>query len=289
MEHHYSQSVKGATPFLCFEVVHKENLQKQVGAAIFGPPGQAQTDATYSELSSGSQRPKYVCVELRRFVLLEEEGKNSESFILSRILQKLTHLGVDRVISYADPNQLRDSHPDGKHTGLIYRAVGFHFKKEAGPTKAIIMAEDFLEDGKTFKKGRRLPIRNLDQYQNFPVYPTSPDNGLDNLSQQVRLDWLTAARQFDANCKKCKEERQKTGYGCDRHARATRWMARTTGKMVYVIKTEQYLTSLSIRLRHALTTGSAVKEAEDGKILYIKDLHRGMPYFGSPKETKWTK
>jgi hypothetical protein len=255
-KHHYSHSVQGITPFLSFEIVRKEDHQQQIGAAIFGAPGQTQTEQKYGEYAGSKQewRPKYVAVELRRFVLIDELPKNSESWLLSRLLQKLTHLGVDRIISYADPNQQREEHPDGKHTGLIYRAMGFHKVKAAGKTKAIMMLKDYTEDRKTFKKGRRLPIRNIDQYQNFRVKDKS------SLDPKIKIDWETAKRKD----------------------KAVVWTERSTGRSVYVIKTEEYLTSLSKRLRNALKVGAAQFESEEGKILYIKDLRTGMPYFETP-------
>lgn len=270
-EHHYSHSVKGITPFLCFEVVLKLNLQKQIGAIIFGAPGQIQTERKYGEYPNGKQisRPKYVAVELRRLVLLDEIPKNGESYIIGRLIQMLKHLGVDRIISYADPNQKREEHPDGMHSGLIYRASGFHKIKEAGNTKAIIMLEDF----NGFSKGRRLPIRNLDQYKNFrvddlgsPVSPNKPpqEKHLSELDLKIRLDWEKAIRDGDAVV----------------------WQDRSGGKVTFVIKTEPYLTSLSKRLREALKNNKAKMESEKGKILYIKDLKPKMPYFETPRKAK---
>jgi hypothetical protein len=258
-EHHYSHSVKGITPFMSFEVVLKDDFQKQVGAAIFGMPGQTQTERKYGEYSASKQetRPGVIAVELRRLVLLDELPKNSESFLLGRMLQKLATLGVERVISYADPNQKRPEHPDGKHTGLIYCASGFHLVKEAGSTRAAIMQKDFTVDGKTFKKGRRLPIRNLDQYQNFRVRSES------ELDPKVLHDWKTAVSL--------------------EKPRAICWTERATGRLVYVIKTPEYLTSLSVRLRAAIASGAATLEKEEGKILHIKDLFEGMEYYEIPR------
>lgn len=118
------------------------------------------------------------------------------------------------------------------------------------------MQKDFTEAGKTFKKGRRLPIRNLDQYQNFRVRDIS------ELDPQVRHDWEIAKRK--------------------KPSRATNWQERKTGRIVYVIKEPAYLTSLSVRLRNALTTKAAEYVKEDGKILYVKDFRKGMPYYDTP-------
>lgn len=262
-KYHYSHSVKGITPFLSFEVVLKNAPGTQVGAAIFGVSGQIQTERKYGVYlgSKRHYRPGVVSVELRRFVLLDEVPRNAESFLLGRLLQKLATLGVERIISYADPNQVRADdngplrHPDGKHTGLIYHASGFHMVKEAGKTKAVIMQRDFTQDGKTFKAGRRLPIRNLDQYQNFRVRTES------DLPVEILAEWRAA---FDPDPKK---------------SRAVEWTETATGRKVYVIKTPERRTSLSKRLRAAIACGVAKIEPEDGKILHIKDLFPDMEHY----------
>lgn len=255
--YHYSHSIKGITPFLSFEIVLKENPGTQVGAAIFGIPGQIQTERKYGSYLDSKRfyRPGIVAVELRRFVLLDEVPRNSESFLLARLLQKLANLGVERIISYADPNQKRTDHPDGKHTGLIYHATGFHLVKEAGKTSAVIMQRDFIQDGKIFKAGRRLPVRNLDQYQNFRVRSES------DLPEGVFAEWKAA---YDLG-------------------RAVLWVEGATERKVYVIKTPERLTSLSKRLRAAIECGAATIEQEEGKILHIKDLFPDMEHYEIPQ------
>ena len=269
-KYHYSHSIKGITPFMSFEVVLKDTPGVQVGAAIFGVPGQIQTERKYGAYLGCKEiyRPGVVSVELRRFVLLDEAPKNAESFLLGRLLQKLATLGVERIISYADPNQKRESHPEGKHTGLIYHAAGFRLIKEAGRTKAIIMQRDFIQDGKTLKAGRRLPIRNWDQYQNFRVERKSdthdPEKDLAHLPE-ILSEWKAA---FDPDPKK---------------SRAVVWIEGATNRAVYVIKTPERLTSLSKRLRAAVECGAAKVESEEGKILHIKDLYPGMEHCEVPQ------
>lgn len=214
-KHHYSHSIKGVTPFLSFEVVLKEDHQKQVGAAIFGVGAMTQTKKKFGEYT-GTERPAVRAVELRRFVLLDELPRNSESFVLGNMLKKLATLGVDRIYSYADPNQLRAEHCDGKHTGVIYSACGFTPVQGGGKTKAIIMQKDFKE----WKKGRRLPVRNLDQYQTFKVKSEG------DLDPGVLVEWKTAAAKGGAVVWKEK-----------------------AGRLVYVIKTPERLTLLSKNLR----------------------------------------
>ena len=267
-KYHYSGSIKGITPFLSFEVVLKDRPGTQVGAAIFGTSGQTQTERKFGKYlgSKSDYRPGIVAVELLRFVLLDEIPRNAESFILSRMLQKLVAIGVERVYSYADPNQKREDddgplrHPDGKHTGLIYHATGFHLVEQGGKTKAIIMQRDFTKDGKTFKKGRRLPVRNLDQYQNFRVFSK------EELPPGISEEWEAAF---------AKHGTKKNG--------AVVWKERATGRNVYVIKTPERRTSLSARLRSALDEGAATREPEDRKILHVKDLIPGMEFYEIPQ------
>jgi len=143
---HYSHSVKGLTPQFRFAVRNGPTI---VGAAIFGQPAGRGVAEAYNQGET--------LVELRRFVLLDECPKTSESFALSRMLRNLKSQGVRFILSFADPNEKREGHPDGMHTGLIYRAVGFDLVKLGKPKKAI------------WFEGRRYPARNLDQYNKFKI------------------------------------------------------------------------------------------------------------------------
>lgn len=155
VKHHYMCSTKGITPTHCYQVTNRVGVV--VGAAIFGKPAYRGTEARYS----GGLR----LVELRRFVLLDECPRNSESKVLGMLLRLLREEGIQRVLSYADPNQKRNDHPEGRHTGLIYRATGFRQVTKAKRTKAV------------WFNGRRYPIRNLDQYRQYdggePLTPLS--------------------------------------------------------------------------------------------------------------------
>jgi hypothetical protein len=257
VKHHYSQSIKGITPFLSFEVVSKTDYQRQLGAAIFGVPGQASTELLYGEYEGSKQthRPWVVAVELRRFVLLDELPKNSESYLLSRMLQRLEVLGVERIISYADPQQMRPDHPDRNHTGLIYSATGFHMVNQVKHVSSYLMTRDFEMGGKVFKEGRRIPRRNFDQYKNYRGMTID-----DVENEQFRQDWK-------ANIS--------TG-------KSVSWVERSTGKNVFIVKIPAHLTSLSKRLRAAVSKGAAVIVPEAGKILWVKDLQRGMVYVETP-------
>jgi hypothetical protein len=105
---HYSHSVFGVTPEFCFKVLDGASL---VGGAIFGKPAGMGVLKKYSE--SG----KFRTTELRRFALADECPRNSESKTLAVMLRMLKKKGLQRILSYADPN--------AGHTGVIYKASGF--------------------------------------------------------------------------------------------------------------------------------------------------------------------
>jgi hypothetical protein len=56
-------------------------------------------------------------VELRRFCMIDDTPKHSESRSISIMLRALRKHGVQRVLSYADPTH--------GHVGMIYKALGF--------------------------------------------------------------------------------------------------------------------------------------------------------------------
>lgn len=137
-QHHYSHAVKGLTPTFCFRVDAKGLL---VGAAIFGHPGMKRTIDKYSE---GGQLN---LVELRRFIMLDEAPRNSESKVLGMMLKELKESGVQRVLCYSDPIH--------GHVGTIYKAVGFDYLGRTNPT---IDARH---------QDRQWSTRSLNRYKNY--------------------------------------------------------------------------------------------------------------------------
>lgn len=246
-KHHYTHSVKGSTPEYCFVIVRK-NTREILGASIFGKPGQVQTEDKYGvrvdDGPGGIRQWKYKLVELRRLVLADEAPKNSETRVLSIMLRHLATLGVQRVLSYADPNEARINHPDGQHTGLIYRAAGFHKVLATKPTKAIWM------------NGRRYPIRNIDQYNNYHSKPDGKTVG--------KIAW------DDVPDKKILRQ--------EKHNHGRRW--------VWVMKVEIELIDIAKKLRQGLKDGTAEYRPEKGKIGYLKGLVKGDLYFDSPRPRK---
>lgn len=108
--HHYSHSVNGVKISQCFQVTHADRL---VGGVIFG----ALSTTAWKRFSDAERK----VLELRRLVLLDEAGHNSESRVVGWCLRWLKrHVpAVEVVVSYADPAQ--------GHQGGIYRAANFRY------------------------------------------------------------------------------------------------------------------------------------------------------------------
>ena len=81
-----------------------------VGCAVFG------------DICSGAGQAKYGdgTLELRRFILIDEAPRNSESFFLGHCLRVLKKKqSWKQVLTYADPNN--------GHQGIIYKATNFKY------------------------------------------------------------------------------------------------------------------------------------------------------------------
>lgn len=109
-KNHYSHSVNGVKITYCFSVNYNEML---VGAVIFG---QLSTTAW----KKFSNKEEHV-LELRRLVLIDDAGKNSESRVIGHCLKwlKKNCPQIHVVVSYADPNY--------GHEGVIYKASNFKY------------------------------------------------------------------------------------------------------------------------------------------------------------------
>ena len=109
-QNHYSKSINGVKISQCFKVMYNNEL---VGASLFG---QLSTTAWKKFGKTEAE-----VLELRRLVLLDTCGKNSESrfigFCLRWIKRNLKQVKV--IVSYADPTF--------GHTGVIYKASNFTF------------------------------------------------------------------------------------------------------------------------------------------------------------------
>jgi hypothetical protein len=199
-------------------------------------------------------------LELRRLVLLDECPKNSESVVLGAMFRILAQAGIERILSFADPNEKRPDHPDGKHTGLIYRATGFH----TVPTSAV-KAIWFVGERPSWATQDRYPGRNIDQYTNHHKEPWFWNAVPDEPKSKHRL---------------LREEKHKSS------PNGRRWVWIVKRKEAFVYKGKlvpSQLIATAQNLRSALKAGTAEWRAEEPKIGYVKDLAPGMPYFAPPR------
>lgn len=106
--HHYSKNINGVKITQCFKVTYMESL---VGAVIFG-----QLSTTAWKKFGDTEES---VLELRRLVLVDACGANSESRVIGWCLRwiKKNINKVKVIVSYADPMY--------GHTGVIYRAANF--------------------------------------------------------------------------------------------------------------------------------------------------------------------
>lgn len=101
---HYSKSCRSMKQKHVFLLQGKDGSLK--GVAIYGQPMGKNSDQE--------------ALELRRFCLIDDTPRNSESFFLAatlRWLRKRTKIGT--VVTFADPN--------AGHTGIIYKASNFKY------------------------------------------------------------------------------------------------------------------------------------------------------------------
>jgi hypothetical protein len=146
-EHHYSHSINGVKVSCCFKVLHFGNL---VGGVLFG-----QMSTTAWKRFGNAENS---VLELRRLVLLDEVGRNSESktigYCLRWVNKNMKQVRV--IVSYADPYH--------GHSGVIYRASNFTY---CGLSASDIGYRD-KETGKTYHS-RALRTKYKGQFKPFVV------------------------------------------------------------------------------------------------------------------------
>ena len=118
-ENHYSHSYRSQQQVHVFSLMDGATT---VGAAVFGKPMSRNLDPTL--------------LELRRFCLIDDTPRNTESYFLSMCLRWLRkNTDVTKVITFADPNQ--------GHQGTIYKATNFKYDgEESNGNPRIIRLDD---------------------------------------------------------------------------------------------------------------------------------------------------
>ena len=113
-EHHYSHNINGVKIKYCFKVVYEqEGKDLLVGGIIFG----AMSTTAWKKFSDAENK----VLELRRLVLLDQAGRNSESRVVGYCLRWIRKMDkeVEVIVSYADPYY--------NHDGTIYKASNFTY------------------------------------------------------------------------------------------------------------------------------------------------------------------
>ena len=144
-QHHYSKSINGVKITQCFKVYYKDTL---VGAVLFG---QMSTTAWKKFGDNESE-----VLELRRLVLIDECGRNSESRVIGHCLRwiKKNISSVKTIVSYADPMH--------GHSGVIYRASNFEMVGVTPDDKGFLDPET----GKTYHS-RAMRTKYKGEYKPF--------------------------------------------------------------------------------------------------------------------------
>lgn len=109
-KNHYSRNVNGVKISYCFKVEYNNEL---VGGVIFG----AMSTTAWKKFANSEKK----VLELRRLVLIDNAGKNSESRVIGFCLRKIKKIdkNIDIIVSYADPYH--------NHNGTIYKASNFEY------------------------------------------------------------------------------------------------------------------------------------------------------------------
>lgn len=116
--HHYSRNVNGVKINKCFSVRYNGEL---CGGVIFG----SLSTTAWKKFADSEEH----VLELRRLVLLDEVGKNSESYVVSKTIKwlKQHRPEVKVIVAYADPMY--------GHDGTIYKASNFEYLGLSGADK----------------------------------------------------------------------------------------------------------------------------------------------------------
>lgn len=140
MEHHYSGSYPAARFRAGLYRTTRSGAAALVGAAVFSVPAQP------AAIPRWTGAPAAEGVELGRFVLLDEEPANAETWFLARAFRLMRDAlaGVRAVLSYSDP--VARLAADGRvvmpgHRGTIYRAFNGRLVGRSSP-RALLLAPD---------------------------------------------------------------------------------------------------------------------------------------------------
>lgn len=144
-QHHYSGSMPPARWRYGLY-----NTGQLVGVAVFSVP---QNYATYTGLPGDRDE----CVDLGRFVLLDDVPANGETWFLARAFDDLRRQGVVTVVSFSDPASRTSSCGAtvfGGHVGTIYQAHNAVYLGQSKPEGKWLAPDGRILPGRTLTKIR---------------------------------------------------------------------------------------------------------------------------------------
>lgn len=179
--HHYSGTYPAAR--WRFGLYRSAQL---VGVAVFSHP---TNDKTICNVFPGVRAVDGV--ELGRFVLLDQEPANAETWFLARCFEVLRGLGLAGVVSFSDPS--RRTNRDGVavfggHVGTIYQAMNAVYAGRGTPR-----TNKLLPNGQVLSSRAMQKVRSADQGVRYTVeqlvaHGAERPGGFDD--PEVLAEWL---------------------------------------------------------------------------------------------------
>ena len=131
-KHHYSHSTNGVQSIIHYGLFEpdKDNsrfgVPKMIGAAMYAWPSMPDTGKKYNPINPRK------CLELRRFVCIDDTPKNTESYFLGQTFKMLKRdKDFEVIVSFADEHH--------GHTGVIYKATNFEYWGKTAGAKMLMV------------------------------------------------------------------------------------------------------------------------------------------------------
>ena len=127
-QHHYSHNVNGIQSYHHFGLYTEGNfgLPRMIGAMLYAMPSMPHTAAKYNPINPTK------CMELRRFVCIDDTPKNTESYFIGQTFKLLKRdKDMEVIVSFADQHH--------GHTGVIYKATNFDYLGETGKGRILMV------------------------------------------------------------------------------------------------------------------------------------------------------
>lgn len=184
-EHHYAGSMPVTRLSIGLFANGRGGRSELVGVCVFAHPvNNASVPKT-----AGLTDPRAAC-DLGRLVILDSQGANAESFLVSRAFRLLRREKPEilSVISYADPVPRTDA--NGRifmpgHVGGLYAVMGSRYVGRSSPRTDLIMP-----DGRPISSRAISKIRNAECGQRYAVDELARAGARTPRLGEDRIDWL---------------------------------------------------------------------------------------------------